>query len=175
MQSLEKTIKKAIDNTTDTRARTEAEKVLESWEHGSPLARNAMRPHIEGVLAARLKGRSRGAGPIKIALSLHPMLAFFIGRNGGVLPGQAKPVNQLIDVSDNTRHHLPYDFAWGWYFACRREGVPGGVGKRPYPFGTPEQPSDSCLYMSLEDVEKSGHPEQLGADLEGEVEVGDSH
>lgn len=175
MQSLEKTIEKAVDQTADGEARAEAEQVWESWQHGSPLARNAMQNHIDLVLAARLKSRSAGGDAVKIALSLHPMLAFFIGRNGGILPGQPKPVNQLIDVSNHKTHQLPYPFAWGWYFATRKEGVPGGVAKRPYPFGTPDQPSPSCLYMSSDDVEKSGKPEELDADIEGEVEAGDSH
>lgn len=169
MQQMGKKIEYIINNSTCAQELRLATEVLELYEHGSPVALEFMQPYINNIVSQRLKKGSckDSAGKQKIPLSLHPMLAFFINRNGGLHHFDKEPVNQLVDVSDNTVHRLPYAFAWGWYFAWRGEGVPDGVNKRYFPFGTVDEPKRSCVYISHDDVAKSGHPDELDEDSEG--------
>lgn len=166
MQTLGKAIKDKVANEKDPKKKALGKEVWESWEHGSPTARAAMKKHIEGIAAARLKGRNDDA-EVKIALSLHPMLAFFIGRNGSLSSEKDKPANVLVDVSNHKTHRLPHGYTWGWYLYCHDKGVPGGLTKYPFPFGTWEDPLDFNKYVPLDDVAKSGPAEP--APLPGQV------
>jgi hypothetical protein len=159
MQTLGNTPNNAVNDETNPKRKASAEEVMHMWQHGSPLARTAMQKHIDEVIKARTQAQ-KGKGAVRIALSLHPMLAFFIGRNGSLLPGR-EPVKDLVDVSNFETGYLPYDYAWGWYLHCHDQGVPGGLTKYPSPFGTCENPSNVNVYISLEDVASSGNPEGL--------------
>lgn len=136
------------------------DEISQLCRYGSPTGHASMSDYIDKVVQLRqtaVKGKGKDAKH-GIPLSLHPLLAFFISRNGSFAPGMPRPENCLIDVSDNKTHHLPWPFAWGWYFFCKGESVPDGVVKRSDPFGRSESPLDHCRFLSLSDIERSGNP-----------------
>ena len=152
------------ERTTERRRLSE---IIALCRQGSQMARESMSDYIAEVVQLRriaVKGKTKESKQ-GIPLQLHPLLAFFIQRNGSFAHKGAQPENRLIDVSDNRSHHLPWPFAWGWYFFCKGESVPNSERRQSLknPFGGRGAPSTEHRYYSLSDIERSGTVSELGS------------
>lgn len=140
--------------------------IIDLCRHGSLLARESMSEYINKIVQLRktaIKGKAK-EGKQAIPLELHPLLAFFIHRNGTFAPKRPRPENRLIDVSDNKTHYLPWPFAWGWYFFCKGESVPNSEKGHTLrnPFGNSGAPLEQHRYYSLSDIARSGNISESG-------------